>query len=171
MRAEQISASNGADNYYLQESGRPLMGFGPGRTGCVHFFTAYAGMMIDTSTTLVRRLRWWWPVLLAVLLAGCATHPKIDWASRVGNYTFDQAVMEFGPPDKQARLTDHSLVAEWLTQRGYVYSYPAYGFGYGYPWYWGPYYPAYNQVYVPGYYLRLVFDADNKLKSWQKFSR
>jgi hypothetical protein len=53
---------------------------------------------------------------LALLLAGCATQ-KIDWAARTGNYTFDQAVIEFGPPDKHAKLTDNTVIAEWLTRR------------------------------------------------------
>ena len=44
-------------------------------------------------------------VFAALLLAGCVT-PKIDWAARVGNYTYDQAVMDFGPPDKSAKLSD-----------------------------------------------------------------
>ncbi len=55
-------------------------------------------------------------VLLAALAVGCATS-KIDWAGRVGTYTFDQAVLDLGPPDKQAKLTDGTVVAEWLTRR------------------------------------------------------
>lgn len=51
------------------------------------------------------------------MVTGCATQ-KINWAGRVGAYTFDQAVVELGPPDKQAKLTDGSVVAEWLTRRG-----------------------------------------------------
>jgi hypothetical protein len=113
--------------------------------------------------------RWILPALLAVLLAGCASHPKIDWAGRVGHYTFDQAVLDYGPPDKQAKLTDHSLVAEWQTQHPYAYAYPAYGWGY--PWYWGPYYPAYSTYYTPGEYLRLVFDPEGKLAAWKNFYR
>ena len=58
-------------------------------------------------------------VFAALLLAGCVT-PQIDWAARVGNYTYDQAVMEFGPPDKLAKLSDGSTVVEWLLQRGQV---------------------------------------------------
>jgi hypothetical protein len=60
---------------------------------------------------------------LAILFAGCATQKKIDWAGRIGNYTFDQAVTELGPPDKQAKLQDGTVVAEWLVRRGYTYVY------------------------------------------------
>ncbi|MGA9453274.1 MAG: hypothetical protein WBW41_18255, partial [Verrucomicrobiia bacterium] len=38
-----------------------------------------------------------------------------DWSSRVGTYTFDQAVTELGPPDKETTLSDGKLVAQWVT--------------------------------------------------------
>ena len=55
-------------------------------------------------------------------LAGCATQ-RVDWAARVGHYTYDQAVAEMGPPDKQAKLADGTTVGEWLVNRGYTYVY------------------------------------------------
>src|SRR5262245_19454927 len=102
---------------------------------------------------------WLFTALLAALLAGCATE-RIDWAARVGNYTYDQAVMEFGPPDKWAKLQDGGIVAEWLTARGYTYVHTA--FGYGYPYWYGPYYPTYVSS-LPDYFLRLTFDPNSKL--------
>jgi len=108
---------------------------------------------------------------LVALLAGCATR-KIDWAGRTGNYTLDQAVIEFGPPDKQARLTDGTVVAEWLTRRGYRQVYPMGGYcGYGSPWYNGPYYAGYIDSYSPDYFLRLMFGPDGMLQTWKKFAR
>lgn len=81
--------------------------------------------------------------------------------------------MDFGPPDKFAQLTDGTIVAEWLTQRGYVTTYGGFGYwGYG-PYGYGPFYPgypAYTEVY-PNYYLRLVFGPDGKLKAWKRFAR
>lgn len=57
-------------------------------------------------------------LLAAVLfLAGCATTRQVDWNSRVGFYTYDQAIVEFGPPDKQATLSDGRTVAEWISRR------------------------------------------------------
>jgi hypothetical protein len=109
------------------------------------------------------------PVLFAaLLLAGCVT-PKIDWAARAGNYTYDQAVMEFGPPDKSAKLSDGTTIAEWLAHRGYAYAtsdyYPFYTPGFVVP-------PAtYNVNRVPDDFLRLTFGADGKLKAWKKFYR
>src|SRR5262245_31245641 len=106
--------------------------------------------------------------LLAVVLAGCATQ-KVDWAGRVGHYTFDQAVLELGPPDKQAKLEDGTIVAEWLTRRGYAYGAPAFGYS---PWsYHGPHYPLYVNSYTPDSFLRLTFGPDGRLRSWRKFSR
>jgi len=106
----------------------------------------------------------------ALLLAGCVT-PKIDWAARVGNYTYDQAVMEFGPPDKMAKLSDGTTVAEWLAQRGQVIVTPEpYFIGPG-CYYFSPLPPMYSQTYLPARFLRLVFGTDGKLKTWKEFSR
>jgi hypothetical protein len=106
--------------------------------------------------------------MAVVAMAGCATQ-KIDWAGRIGNYTYDQAVLELGPPDKQAKLDDGMFVADWLTRRGYVYRSPAFGYS---PWaYYGPYYPVYVDGYTPDYFLRLNFGPDGKLKSWKKYAR
>jgi opacity protein-like surface antigen len=106
--------------------------------------------------------------LVVILLAGCVGS-RIDWTARVGNYTYDQAVLEFGPPDKSAKLADGTIVAEWLTRRGQVlvtpqpYFIPPGG-------YFGPA-VAYNQTYMPALYLRLTFDANGKLKAEKKFTR
>jgi hypothetical protein len=107
-------------------------------------------------------------VALTFVLMGCAT-PGIDWSGRIGNYTFDQAVLELGPPDKQAKLEDGTVVAEWLTRRGYAYSSPAFGYS---PWsYYGPYHPVYVDSRMPDYFLRLTFGPDGKLTAWKKLAR
>ncbi len=107
-------------------------------------------------------------VAMAIILTGCAA-PKVDWPGRVGNYTFDQAVLELGPPDKDAKLEDGTLVAEWLTRRGYAYSSPPFGYS---PWSpYSAYYPMYVDSYTPDYFLRLTFGPDGKLKSWKKLAR
>src|SRR5687767_9881823 len=78
----------------------------------------------------------------ALFLVACNT-PKINWDSRVGNYTYDQAVIDFGPPDKSARLSDGSTVSEWLTYRGsrgtsHYYHGPFYTHPYGSMGYYDP---------------------------------
>jgi hypothetical protein len=108
-------------------------------------------------------------VFAALLLAGCVT-PKIDWAARVGNYTYDQAVMEFGPPDKSAKLSDGSTVAEWLTRRGQVVVAPEPCFVQP-GWYFAPPAPMYSETYVPARFLRLAFDANGRLNTWKEFAR
>jgi hypothetical protein len=103
---------------------------------------------------------------LAVLLlaAGCATN-RINWTNRVGNYTYDQAVTELGPPDKQAKLSDGRLVADWIS-RYYNSSGVFMGAGYyGFPGSPGvvamP--PAYGEST-----LRLVFGTNNILTAWSR---
>ena len=58
------------------------------------------------------RTKWFLP-LLAAAVAGCVATSRIDWTARLGSYTYDQAVAEFGPPDKVAKLSDGAIVAEW----------------------------------------------------------
>jgi hypothetical protein len=111
---------------------------------------------------------------LAILaLAGCATS-KINWDGRIGTYTHDEAILEMGPPDKQATLTDGVVVAEWLVRRGRAVVYatgPGY-YGYpGRPGYYGTYYPSYIQPGAPDYFLRLTFGPDGKLMAWRNFTR
>ena len=56
--------------------------------------------------------------LATVLFAGCKTPPAVDWNSRVGICTFDQAVAELGSPDKQSRLSDGRIALQWITLHG-----------------------------------------------------
>jgi hypothetical protein len=99
------------------------------------------------------------------LLTSCATM-RVDWSARVGHFSYDQAVLELGPPDKSATLKDGTVVAEWLTRRGYSYGYSVYGYS---PWYYGPFYPGYGEVNSPDYFLRLTFGPDGMLKAWKRF--
>jgi len=109
-------------------------------------------------------------VLVTILgLAGCATN-KVNWAARVGHFTHDDAIVELGPPDKQARLTDGAVVAEWLTKRGRSIVYAGGAGLYGYPGYYGGVYPTYVQT-GPDYFLRLTFGTDGKLTAWKRFTR
>ena len=99
---------------------------------------------------------------LALFLTACAT-TKSDWQSRIGNYTYDQTVLELGPPDKQAVLQDGTNVSEWLTSRGRSYG--------GYTTYAGRGLVYVNNDYAPDYYLRLTFDPSGKLQSFKKYAK
>jgi len=108
------------------------------------------------------------PVTLALavaFLAGCATPPPIDWDSRVGHYTYDQALTEFGSPDRQSRLSDGKVVSKWFVQppvaprfnSGMSY-YGNNGFGAG-------------QTIGSSFnsrMLQLTFDTNGKLTAWSK---
>ncbi len=104
--------------------------------------------------------------LAAWFVAGCATTKPIDWNSRVGTYTFDQAVTGLGPPDKQAKLSDGKTVAQWITHReggtsfsvgtGFVGGNAGFGVG---------------QTVGTGYSdreLTLTFGTNNVLTAWSK---
>ena len=102
-------------------------------------------------------------VLLALLLlTGCATN-KINWNSRLGTYTYDEAIIELGVPDRSATLTDGTVVAEWLQYRGQgigtVHYYPYSRIG------------TYDVSQFPDSYLRLIFGPDKKLVKAEKFAR
>jgi len=111
-------------------------------------------------------------LMLSVLLSGCATGPKIDWNSRIGNYTYDQAVMELGPADRIATLTDGTRVAEWLTSRGYSHGYVS-GLGPSYhqPYVYGPPAYSYSEMPSPDRFIRLTFSPDGRQLTWQKVAR
>ena len=113
-------------------------------------------------------------VMLAMALIGCSTtKPKVDWDARVGSYTYDQAVEEMGPPDKQATLTDGNVVAEWITHRSS--SGTSIGFGLG----GGSYGGGSGMGAGVGvgqslggsstdHVLRLTFGTDKKLVNWSR---
>lgn len=101
---------------------------------------------------------------MALVLAGCAT--PINWQARVGIYTYDQAVMDYGPPDRSAKLSDGTTVSQWLTQRGSVIVSPQ-PYIYG-PAYYGPVYSTYTTTTFPAEYLQLAFAPDGKLKTWKR---
>jgi hypothetical protein len=109
-------------------------------------------------------------LLVAVVLTGCAT-PKINWSARVGNYTYKQAVTEFGAPDKSSKLSSGSTVAEWMTERSHTsinavpVSTPSHPVS-------GPnFMPSNPTTYSPGRYLELTFDADGKLMAESEYSK
>jgi hypothetical protein len=106
-------------------------------------------------------------VMLGFVFAGCKSTPKVDWNSRIGNYTYDQAVQELGPPDKTARLSDGKTVADWIkhSHGGGM----SFGVGTGF-------YGAHTGVGTsvgtstgyPDQVLRLTFGPDGKLLEFKK---
>ena len=112
-----------------------------------------------------------WLALVAVgfacaLLTGCKSTPKVDWNSRVGSYTYDQAVIDLGAPDKAATLSDGRHVAEWITHTS-----GASGFSFGVGGYGRHTGVGVGQT-IGGnarvHSLRLTFGTDGKLAAWSK---
>ena len=104
--------------------------------------------------------------LFALSFTGCKSTPKVDWNSRVGNYTYDQAVADMGPPDKSTTLTDGRVVADWIKRSNGSVS-----FGVGTGYWGGGGGVGVGQSVSSGYgehVLRLTFDPDHKLQSWSK---
>jgi hypothetical protein len=103
---------------------------------------------------------------LVVLFTSCRSTPKIDWNSRIGHYTYDQAVAELGPPDKSAQLTDGRTVVEWVTgyRRGSSVNVGTGVFG-------GRGGVSVGQTVGGGtraQVLRLTFDQENRLMDWTR---
>jgi len=109
------------------------------------------------------------PAVLLVLSPGCASTPKPDWNQRIGNFTFDDAVHELGPPLASTKLEDGSTVAEWFLGHG-----PQLSFGFGTSSYGGGGAVGVGTSVSPppkGRFLRLTFVPDGKLQRWEKLTR
>src|ERR1044072_3666136 len=104
---------------------------------------------------------------VTLLISGCATK-KFDSNGRVRSYTYAQGLVELGPPDKQAKLSDGKTVAEWIERRSG--SGLSIGVGAG----------SYGSHTAPGvgvsksvgssddHKLTLTFDKDGRLSAWTK---
>ena len=113
-------------------------------------------------------------IVLALLAASCAYGTKaavknIDWGSRMGMYTYDEAVAELGEPDVIGQSSE-GMIAEWSLWRS-----PAVSFGFGlgsggYDHHTSTGVGVGTSVSTPpsGEYLHLRFDKDGKLAEWTK---
>ncbi len=101
--------------------------------------------------------------LVLILFTSCTTPPKVDWDARVGKLNFDEAVRELGPPEKSAKLTDNTRVADWIFVRGR--SEPSF--------HTFPDGRVLRTEGVRGFdqILRLTFAADGKLSGWKRVWR
>ena len=109
-------------------------------------------------------------LVAAVLLAGCATAPRIDWKSRVGNYTYEQAVAELGPAIKVGTLEDGRREAQWLIEQSLPVISQDLDARYASPLYTDRGHQR-EAVSQPWRYLHLIFGADGKLAAWGEDGR
>jgi len=108
--------------------------------------------------------------LFVLVLAGCITAGKTQWAARVGHYTLEQAVLELGTPTKSALLLDGEIMVEWVTPNeenvkpnGPNQEWPGHYHG-GMAGVSAP--PSF-----PASHLRLTFAPDETLTDWKMYSR
>lgn len=98
---------------------------------------------------------------LAVLLAGCESYGRADWNTRVGKYSWDQALEELGPPESDAKTSDGSRVADWVISKSRTYSTAVRGPLF---WSWG----GQDVTTTAESHLLLTFAPDGKLRSWKR---
>ncbi|MDB6109923.1 MAG: hypothetical protein JWR69_1673 [Pedosphaera sp.] len=111
-----------------------------------------------------------------ILLAGCTTgtplvnYPLVNWDRRVGNYSYNLALVDLGTPERSATLPNGTLVADWITRRSTPGT-MGLGTRAGFepPTFWESSVPGRMQP-TPNYHLRLTFGRDGKLTAWEKYS-
>lgn len=116
-------------------------------------------------------MKWVWRsfIVLALLTGSCASGPKADikninWGSRIGTYTYEEALAELGEPNVVGE-TSEGMIAEWVLRRSPMVSF-SFGFGgAGYGHHSSTGVGVGTSVSPPpsGEYLQLRFDMDGKL--------
>jgi hypothetical protein len=120
------------------------------------------------------KLGWSLFIMLSLLAVGCASGTKatvksIDWGSRIGTYTYEEALAELGEPDVIGESSE-GMIAEWVLRRSPNVSFGL-GFGTGsYGHHTSTGVGVGTSVSPPpsGEYLHLRFDKDGKLAGWTK---
>jgi hypothetical protein len=113
-------------------------------------------------------------IVLVFLAGGCASGTKatvkdIDWGSRIGTYTYEEALAELGEPNVMGESSE-GKIAEWVLRRSPMVSFGL-GFGTGgYGHHTSTGVGVGTSVSPPpsGEYLHLRFDKDGKLAEWTK---
>lgn len=103
-------------------------------------------------------------LLAGLFLGGCRADKNAHWDARVGMATYDEVVREFGPPDRETRLSDGSRVGDWFQRRGgsWFTSFQTYPDGF----------TTYGQTLeFPDRLIRLTFGADGVLNAWKTVYR
>jgi hypothetical protein len=113
-------------------------------------------------------------IVLVLLAGGCASGTRVivadsEWSSRIGTYTYEDALAELGEPNAIGESTE-GRIAEWVLRQSPGFSF---GFGFGggsYGHHLGTGGGVGATVSPPpgGEYLRLRFDQDGKLVEWTK---
>ncbi len=102
-------------------------------------------------------------LLTALIVAGCAT-AQVNWDTRVGGFSYDDAVKELGQPNHRETLANGKTVAEWTSRypvgntppdlnNSYYSRSPSFG-------------PSPLEYHEST--LRLTFSTNNVLADWSK---
>ena len=112
--------------------------------------------------------------VLALLAGGCASGSKasvkdIDWGSRIGTYTYEEALADLGEPDVIGQSSE-GRIAEWVLQRSPNVSFGLGFGGVGYAHHTSTGVGVGTTVSPPpsGEYLHLSFDNDGLLTEWTR---
>jgi hypothetical protein len=101
--------------------------------------------------------------IVGITFAGCATQ-NADWNRRVGNFTYQQAVGELGPPASQETLPDGHVTAEWVSRYNVSATSPEMDSGF----YDHAASFAHTDDATRESRLRLTFSTNNVLTRWSK---
>ena len=103
-----------------------------------------------------------------LVLAGCATTPKVNWSNRLGVYTYPQGLAELGQPQQNTISAERTRIATWVLQPGMPggveHPRPVVHGTTGLPEQGIPR----IRPTVLGQYLTLTFGPDGKLSSWKE---
>jgi hypothetical protein len=120
------------------------------------------------------KLRCLFFIVLSLLAGSCASGRKetastIDWGSRIGTYTYEEALADLGEPDVISQSSE-GRIAEWVLRQSPNVSF-SFGFGgasYGHHSGTGAGVGTTVSPPPSGEYLQLKFDEEDKLASWTK---
>jgi hypothetical protein len=113
-------------------------------------------------------------ILLILLVGSCASGPRVtvedsEWGSRIGKYTYQDALAELGEPQMIGESSE-GKIGQWVLRQSVPFSI-GFGFGssgYGHSSSTGVGVGTSVSPPPSGEYLRLRFDRDGKLAEWTK---
>ena len=132
--------------------------------GCVQSIALIESFLTMPPMMSVRKRGFYLGLACCILLAGCANFKKVDWSQRVGAYSLDDAIIEMGPPDSSAKLSDQSTVAQWMTQKGYARGSVVDNVS-------GTFVYMHDEPPAPSRFIRLTFGPDGKLRTWKEITK
>jgi hypothetical protein len=128
----------------------------------------------DEGTGRNMKMTCFFLAVLALLSGSCTSSRKaivkdIDWGSRIGTYTYEEALTELGEPHVIGQSSEGKF-AEWVLERSPNVAF-SFGFGSGALGHHTSTGVGVGTTVSPppsGEYLHLTFDNDGKLAEWTR---